>query len=95
VAFTYGTGLSVSGGTIELRWSQACGANWTRFTATADSSWTIYVERQSPEDQEADGPVNLAAGGQWYTNIVYAPHAARACVLAAGVAVPDCTPYTN
>ncbi|WP_179023651.1 DUF2690 domain-containing protein [Streptomyces sp. IMTB 2501] len=81
-------------GKIELRWSNHCKTNWTRFTAAYESTWAVNVERQSPHLQVGEA-VEIAAGGQHYTDMVYAPGPAQACANDVNSDNGACTGYTK
>ncbi|MFD2416796.1 DUF2690 domain-containing protein [Amycolatopsis pigmentata] len=89
---------SYSWGTIELRWSPSCQTNWTRFTAGYSAVWDISVERQQTKTQKhlrVNNVVNVAGGGQWYTDMVYAPGPAQACTNDVSSDNGACTGYTS
>jgi len=87
-----------SWGTIELRWSPSCQTNWTRFTAGYSAVWDISVERQQTKTQthlRVSNVVHVNGGGQWYTDMVYAPGPAQACTNDVSSDNGDCTGYTS
>jgi len=95
VTVQFNTGPAFWWGTLELRWSNKCQTNWTRFTANYGSVWDVSVERQSPHARVGDGPLSIASGGQHYTNMVYAPGPAQACANDSESDVGLCTGFTH
>lgn len=80
---TTATGGSVSAdnGLLELRWGPSCQVNWARFTPNASGAkYRIWASRESPSFSSDRYEFTTTAHLQEYSNQVYAPGAARACV---------------
>jgi hypothetical protein len=76
-----GGSMTADGGTLELRWGPSCQVNWARFTPGASGSkYRIWASRQSPAFDTDRYEFTAAARLQEFSNEVYAPGAARACV---------------
>lgn len=85
-------------GTIELRWSPSCHTNWTRFTAGYFGVWDVSVERKATAHQthlRVGEVVHIDRGGQWYTDMVYAPGPAQGCANDVSSDNGACTGYTR
>jgi hypothetical protein len=66
------------GGALELRWGPGCQTNWTRFTPADSGTYSIWVVRRSPA---AEGThYTFSGGGAHYSDQLYAPGDAGACV---------------
>jgi hypothetical protein len=77
-----GSTISADGGTLEMRWGANCQVNWARFTpSSSGTTYYVWVERQSPSFMAWGYQFTGTAGVQYYSNQVYAPSSARACVL--------------
>jgi hypothetical protein len=77
-----GSSISADGGTLELRWGPNCTVNWARFTpASSGHAYYIWAGRQSPAFNAYGYQFTGTAGVQYFSNQVYAPGAAHACVL--------------
>jgi hypothetical protein len=89
------TGCSVSsstiltthyaGGLLELRWGPNCQTNWARFTAADNATYSVWVTRLSDGVWAGNGLYNPLTfsnnqGNGAYTDQVYSPGAASACV---------------
>lgn len=87
------------GGTLQLMWSPNCQTNWARFTPDFDGIFEVSVERQDPH-LRLEYPWWLAegmrAGVPYWTDMVYAPGPAQACVNEINGEPPGgCTGYTR
>lgn len=72
-------------GTLQLRWGPNCGTNWTRFIPATNHAYRIWVTRLSDGVWAGDGLYNTYAfsngsGGVYYSDQVYSPGPAQACV---------------
>jgi hypothetical protein len=77
-----GGSIPADGGTLELRWGANCQVNWARFTPNSSGgAYYIWVGRQSPGFNAYGYQFSATAGVQYYSDQVYAPGAAHACVL--------------
>jgi hypothetical protein len=73
----------VAGGGLEMRWSTGCDMNWARFTPSSTSSQIIYViwiQTENGNEQSDHYQFTSQAGVGFYSNGLYAPDAASACV---------------
>ena len=78
---TMGGSMTADGGTLELRWGPSCQVNWARFTPSASGSkYRIWASRQSPTFDTDRYEFTATARLSEFSNEVYAPSAARACV---------------
>lgn len=80
---TTATGGSVNAdnGLLELRWGQNCQVNWARFTPSASGAkYRIWASRESPSASTDRYEFTTTAQLQEFSNQVYAPSAARACI---------------
>jgi hypothetical protein len=96
------TSASWPTGTVELRWSDDCWTNWTRFTPAANQDGVavqIWVERESSNNDGGIGPkigghygFTIQSGvGPYWSNMLYSPGPARACFSVGGPA--HCTAW--
>lgn len=70
------------GGTLELRWGPDCSVNWARFTPNGSGTWYyLWVGRQNPGYNVPGYEFQGSAEVQYYSNQVYSPGPAQACVL--------------
>jgi hypothetical protein len=77
-----GGSIAADNGTLELRWGPNCQVNWARFTPHASGiSYYLWVGRQSPGFNVQGFQFTSTANAQYYSNQVYAPGPARACIL--------------
>lgn len=75
------TSMAADGGTLEMRWGPSCQVNWARFTPNGSStSYRLWIEREDPSCPGAEFLFHGSAGVQYFSNQVYAPGSARACV---------------
>lgn len=76
-----GGSMGADGGTLELRWGPSCQVNWARFTpGTSGAKYRIWASRQSPGFDTDRYEFTTTARLEEFSNEVYAPGAARACV---------------
>jgi Protein of unknown function (DUF2690) len=76
------TSLAADGGTLEMRWGPRCQVNWARFTPGGNgTTYFIWVGRQSPGYNTPGYEFQGAANVGFWSNQVYAPGQAQACVL--------------
>ena len=76
-----GGSMSAGNGTLELRWGPNCQVNWARFTPGAGGAkYRIWASRQSPSFNTDKYEFTTTAQLQEFSNEVYAPSAARACI---------------
>jgi hypothetical protein len=74
---------NVAGGGLEMRWSTGCDMNWTRFTPGSTNSQIVYViwiQTENGNEKSDNYQFTAKAGVQFYSNGLYAPDAASACV---------------
>lgn len=76
-----GGSMSADGGTLELRWGPSCKVNWARFTPSGSGSkYRIWASRKSDGFSSDKYEFTATAQLQEYSNQVYAPTPAHACV---------------
>lgn len=89
---------AANNGTLEMRWGPSCQVNWARFTPSASStSYRLWIERESPSCGGSEFLFHGAAGVPYFSNQVYAPGRARACVElwdGSSGSKRACTPFT-
>lgn len=89
---------AANNGTLEMRWGPSCQVNWARFTPSASgTSYRLWIERESPGCAGSEFLFQGAAGVQYFSNQVYAPGRARACVElwdGSSGSKQACTPFT-
>ena len=92
-----GGSLGADGGTLELRWGPSCQVNWARFTpGTSGAKYRIWASRESPSFSTDKYEFTTTAQLQEFSNEVYAPGAARACIEqwnGSSWVNPICTPW--
>jgi Protein of unknown function (DUF2690) len=72
-------------GTLQLRWGPNCGTNWTRFLPATNREYQIWVTRLSDGLFAGHGLYQTymfsgGSGGVYYSDQVYSPGPAQACV---------------
>lgn len=82
VAPKAGGRIQADGGTLELRWGPPCSTNWARFTPNSSGTfYYIWAGRQNPGYNVPGYEFQGVAGVGFYSNELYSPGPARACVL--------------
>ena len=82
------------GGTLELRYGPNCGTNWTRFTPGNNDTYEIWVTNLDSGVWAGTGLYHAytfsnSAGVPNYSDQVYSPGPAAACVLDVTTGAPD------
>lgn len=76
-----GGSMAADGGTLELRWGPNCMVNWARFTPGASGTkFRIWASRQAPAFDTDKYEFTATARLEEFSNEVYAPTSARACI---------------
>lgn len=74
---------NVANGVLEMRWSTACDMNWARFTPSfTDQQITdeIWIQTENGAERSSVYGFVSQAGVHFYSNGLYAPDKASACV---------------
>jgi hypothetical protein len=81
-ATNVGPDYAADGGGLQLRWGPHCQTNWARFTPNSSGTlYYIWVGRENPGYNTPGFEFRGTANVQAWSNQVYSPGPARACVL--------------